>query len=101
MAFDYFRFAAFSCRFHLFLRRRWYNEPSSQAHVPNHFVATFRKRKREDGTFACLAQIRIMRDGRQVYQESQTSDRQQMAEAWATRRESGLSEPGAIEKASR
>ena len=33
-------------------------------------VATLRKRKRTDGTAACLAQIRIMREGVQVYQEA-------------------------------
>lgn len=64
-------------------------------------MATIRKRKRKDGTFGYTAQIRIMRDGRQVYQEAQTFDRQQAAKAWATRREAELSEPGAIARANR
>ncbi len=64
-------------------------------------MATIRKRKRKDGTFGYTAQIRIMRDGQQVYQESQTFDRQQTAKAWATKREAELAEPGAIEKANR
>lgn len=64
-------------------------------------MATIRKRKRKDGTFGYTAQIRIMRDGVQVYQESQTFDRQQPAKAWAVRREAELSEPGAIDRANR
>ncbi len=64
-------------------------------------MATIRKRKRKDGTFGYTAQIRIMRDGQQVYQESQTFDRQQAAKAWATKREAELGAPGAIERASR
>ncbi|WP_315903691.1 site-specific integrase [Pseudomonas citronellolis] len=64
-------------------------------------MATIRKRKRKDGTFGYTAQIRIMRDGQQVYQESQTFDRQQAAKAWAARREAELAEPGAIERANR
>jgi hypothetical protein len=64
-------------------------------------MATIRKRKRKDGSFGYTAQIRIMRDGAQVYQESQTFDRQQAAKAWATRREAELAEPGAIARANR
>ncbi|MDV3437934.1 site-specific integrase, partial [Pseudomonas otitidis] len=64
-------------------------------------MATIRKRKRKDGTFGYTAQIRIMRDGAQVYQESQTFDRLQTAKAWAVRREAELAEPGAIDRASR
>ena len=47
------------------------------------------------------AQIRIKRDGVQVYQESQTFARKQAAQAWTRKRESELDEPGAIERASR
>lgn len=47
------------------------------------------------------AQIRIKRDGVQVYQESQTFARKQAAQAWARKRESELDEPGAIERANR
>ncbi|WP_371877168.1 hypothetical protein [Pseudomonas solani] len=36
-------------------------------------MATLRKRKRKDGTAAYLAQIRIMREGVQVYQEASLS----------------------------
>lgn len=64
-------------------------------------MATIRKRKRKDGTYGYTAQIRIMRDGAQVYQESQTFDRQQTAKAWAAKRETELAEPGAIARANR
>ena len=47
------------------------------------------------------AQIRIKRDGVQVYQESQTFARKQAAQAWTRKRETELDEPGAIERASR
>ncbi len=47
------------------------------------------------------AQIRIKRDGVQVYQESQTFARKQAAQAWTRKRESALDEPGAIERAGR
>nr|WP_238785150.1 site-specific integrase [Pseudomonas sp. R84] len=47
------------------------------------------------------AQIRVKRDGVQVYQESQTFARKHAVQAWARKRESELDEPGAIERASR
>jgi hypothetical protein len=53
------------------------------------------------GLSSYTAQIRIKRDGVQVYQESQTFARKQAAQAWASKRESELDEPGAIERASR
>lgn len=64
-------------------------------------MATIRKRKRKDGTYGYTVQIRIMRDGVQAYQESQTFDRQQTAKAWAVRREAELAQSGAIAKANR
>lgn len=62
-------------------------------------MATIRGRKRADGTISYTAQIRIKKDGVQVYTESQTFARQKAAEAWVKRRETELSEPGAIERA--
>ena len=47
-------------------------------------------RKRKDGSVAYNAQVRINRDGRTVYQESQTFDRKQVAQAWIKRREAGI-----------
>jgi hypothetical protein len=62
-------------------------------------MATIRPRKRADGTISYTAQIRIKKDGVQVYTESQTFARKKAAEAWVKRRETELSEPGAIERA--
>ena len=42
------------------------------------------------------AQIRIKRDGVQVYQESRTFARKQAAHVWARKRETPLDEPGAL-----
>lgn len=64
-------------------------------------MATIRARKLADGSVSYTAQIRIKRDGVQVYQESLTFARKQAAQAWARKRESELDEPGAIERASR
>ncbi|WP_055128397.1 site-specific integrase [Pseudomonas mediterranea] len=64
-------------------------------------MATIRARKRTDGSSSYTAQIRLFRDGVQVYQESQTFARKQAAQAWVRKRESELDEPGAIERASR
>ena len=64
-------------------------------------MATIRARKLADGTVSYTAQIRIKRDGVQVYQESQTFARKQAAQALARKRETELDEPGAIERASR
>jgi hypothetical protein len=64
-------------------------------------MATIRARKLADGTVSYTAQIRIKRDGVQVYQESQTFARKQAAQAWVRRREADLDQPGAIERANR
>ena len=64
-------------------------------------MATIRARKLADGTVSYTAQIRIKRDGVQVYQESKTFARKQAAQAWTRKRESELDQPGAIERASR
>ena len=64
-------------------------------------MATIRARKLADGSVSYTAQIRIKRDGVQVYQESQTFARKQAAQAWARKRGAELDEPGAIERANR
>ncbi|WP_179353332.1 site-specific integrase [Pseudomonas fluorescens] len=64
-------------------------------------MATIRARKRTDGSVSYTAQIRLFRDGAQVYQESQTFARKQAAQAWVRRREAELDQPGAIERAKR
>lgn len=42
-----------------------------------------------------------MRDGVRVYQETQTFDRKQTAQAWVKKRETELAQPGALERAAR
>ncbi|WP_347929465.1 tyrosine-type recombinase/integrase [Pseudomonas helvetica] len=64
-------------------------------------MGTITSRKRKDNSTAYTAQIRINRDGKTVYQESQTFDRKQVAQAWIKRRETELAQPGAIERANR
>jgi integrase len=64
-------------------------------------MGTITARKRKDNSTAYTAQIRINRDGKTVYQESQTFDRKQAAQAWIKRRETELAQPGAIERANR
>ena len=64
-------------------------------------MAAIRARKLADGTVSYTAQVRIKRDGVQVYQESQTFARKEAAQAWARKRETALDESGAIERASR
>jgi integrase len=64
-------------------------------------MATIRARKRTDGSISYTAQIRLFRDGAQVYQESQTFARKQAAQAWVRKREAELDQPGAIERANR
>ncbi|WP_371264327.1 tyrosine-type recombinase/integrase [Pseudomonas lundensis] len=53
------------------------------------------------GVVTYTAQIRIKRDGVQVYQESQAFARKQAAQAWGRKREAELDQPGAIERANR
>lgn len=64
-------------------------------------MGTITSRRRQDGTTGYTAQIRIVRDGRRVYQETKTFDRKQTAQAWIKRRETELAEPGAIERVNR
>ena len=64
-------------------------------------MATIRARTRTDGSTSYTAQIRLIREGAQVYQESQTFARKQAAQAWVRKREAELDQPGAIERANR
>lgn len=64
-------------------------------------MAAIRARKRADGTVSYTVQIRIKKNGKQVYTESQTFARRKAAEAWAKRRETELTEPGAVDRALR
>ena len=64
-------------------------------------IATIRARKRIAGSIIYTAQIPLIREGAQVYQESQTFARKQAAQAWVRKREAELDQPGAIERAHR
>ena len=64
-------------------------------------MGTLTSRKRKDNSTVYTAQIRINRNGTTVYQESQTFDRKQVAQAWIKRRETELAASGAIERANR
>ena len=64
-------------------------------------MATIRARNLATAVVTYTAQIRIKRDGAQVYQESQTLARKQAAQAWVSKREAELDQPGAIERAHR
>ena len=64
-------------------------------------MATIRAGKRTDGSISNSAPIRLIREGAQVYQESQTFARKQADQAWVRKREAAPDQPGAIERASR
>ena len=64
-------------------------------------MATIRAGKRTDGSISNTALIRLIREGAQVYQESQTFARKQAAQAWVRKREAAPDQPGAIERANR
>ncbi|MCK0744146.1 tyrosine-type recombinase/integrase [Chromohalobacter nigrandesensis] len=59
-------------------------------------MATIRKRRRKDGSFSYLAQVRIARRGQPDHSESRTFPKKAMAEEWAKRRELELSSPGGV-----
>jgi hypothetical protein len=59
-------------------------------------VGTIIGRTRKDGTTAYLVQILLKQKGKIIHRESQTFDRKQAAKAWLSRRETELSEPGAL-----
>lgn len=64
-------------------------------------MATIRIRKNKGGSVMYTAQIRIKRDEVQVYQESASFSRREVAKTRERRRETELSEPGAIERGPR
>jgi integrase len=61
-------------------------------------MGTIVPRKRKDGSVGYTAQILRKKSGRIIHREAQTFDRRQAASAWLKRRETELSEPGAIER---
>jgi len=62
-------------------------------------MATIVARPRKDGSVGYTAQIKIKRDGKVVFSQAQTFDREAAAKAWAKKKEAALSKPGALEAA--
>ncbi|AOK40856.1 site-specific integrase [Burkholderia vietnamiensis] len=62
-------------------------------------MGTITPRKRKDGSIGYTAQIRRKEDGRVVFTQAQTFDREAAARAWLDKRERELSRPGALESA--
>jgi integrase len=62
-------------------------------------MGTIVARKRNDGSTGYTAQILRKKKGKIIHREAQTFDRRQAAVAWLNRRETELSEPGAIDRA--
>lgn len=61
-------------------------------------MGTIVARKRKDGSVGYTAQIRIKHEGKIIHTESQTFERKPAASQWLKRRETELSEPGALAK---
>jgi hypothetical protein len=53
-------------------------------------MGTIVRRRRKDGSLGYTAQIRIHREGKRIYSESETFDRRQLATEWMRRLESEL-----------
>lgn len=62
-------------------------------------MGTINARKRKDGSTGYTAQILKKQKGVIVHREAKTFDRKEAAKAWIKRRETELSEPGALERA--
>jgi integrase len=62
-------------------------------------MGTIVARQRKDGSMGYTAQIARKKKDKFVHRETQTFDRKQAASAWIKRRETELSEPGAIDRA--
>ncbi|MBD3898197.1 site-specific integrase [Halomonas sp. ML-15] len=58
-------------------------------------MATIRKRRKKDGSFSYIAQVRMTRGGHR-HAESRAFPKKAMAEEWAKRRELELMQPGGI-----
>lgn len=63
-------------------------------------MGTITRRETKKGV-RYTAQIRLRREGVIVYQESQTFERKQTAQAWVKKRETEPAQPGALERAAR
>lgn len=61
-------------------------------------MGTITSRKRQDGAIRYRAQVRIKRNGKVVYSESQTFGKKGIARDWIRTREEELQKPGALER---
>lgn len=59
-------------------------------------MATIRKRRKKDGSFSYMVQIRIARNGQPDHSETKTFPRKAMAKEWAKRRELELAAPSGV-----
>jgi integrase len=64
-------------------------------------MATIVARPRKDGTIGYTAQIKIKREGRVVFSQAQTFDREAAAQAWVKKKEAALAKPGGLEAATK
>lgn len=62
-------------------------------------MATIVARPRKDGTVGYTAQIKIKREGKVVFSQAQTFDREQAAKTWAAKKEKALAAPGGLDAA--
>lgn len=61
-------------------------------------MGTIITRKRSDGSIGYMAQVRVKQKGKVVHAETKTFDRKQAANAWVSRRETELRQPGALDR---
>ena len=59
-------------------------------------MATIRTRRRQNGSLAYLAEVRIKKDGRLVHRESKTFDKRRAATEWAAKLEKYLNKPNGV-----
>lgn len=59
-------------------------------------MGSITQRRRKDGSIAWLAQISIMRQGKNVWRENKTFERRSVANAWIKQREKELAQPEAL-----
>ncbi len=59
-------------------------------------MATIRTRRRQNGSLAYLAEVRIKKDGRLFHRESKTFDKRRAATEWAARLEKDLNKPNGV-----
>lgn len=59
-------------------------------------MASFRQRKKKDGSSSCTAYIRFKQKGEVVYTESRTFTKDALAKNWAKKREVELEQPDAL-----